>query len=243
MDKKKMVKKQVNNKNNKFKSRANWRNLFLRITLCLVLSFTVFGFLVLLFRGYVGNDISGPSLWDYQSYLEEKYGKDENFYYVKGGGCPWLENGFCTMVFSSEKVGGQEFEVIASKNHKDLSGTHFNDKYALAKYYDEVDEYYGGFLREIIGSEGLNLEYEIVGDLSKINAKTTFDDLVAQYAFKIGIEVNNSNIDSANLDAIEANIEKIMNERAIDNLESITLYVISDDGQIIHTIFFSAHSL
>ena len=77
-------------------------------------------------------DFSEPELSEYITYLEEKYGKDEQFYLVEEKTCSWFETGTCYKWFSSEKLNGIDFSVYAEKSSTDKKGYVFVDEYESA---------------------------------------------------------------------------------------------------------------
>ena len=77
-------------------------------------------------------DFSEPELSEYITYLEEKYGKDEQFYLVEEKNCSWFETGTCYKWFSSEKLNGIDFSVYAEKSSTDEKGYVFVDEYESA---------------------------------------------------------------------------------------------------------------
>ena len=48
--------------------------------------------------------INTIELEEYQTYLEDKYGKDKGFYMVRESMCNWFELGECTYLFSSNEL-------------------------------------------------------------------------------------------------------------------------------------------
>ena len=103
-------------------------------------------FVVRVFNGYYGSFMFGPSAWEYQKYLEEKYGKDEGFSYTgKFGenGCSYFDIGSCEKIFYSSKS-DKEF-VVRYKNN----GV-FTDQYWIRKNESGLADYYRSLFNEII---------------------------------------------------------------------------------------------
>lgn len=96
-----------------------------------VISIIIFIAIQLFFSNHK-KDFSEPELSEYITYLEEKYGKDEQFYLVEEKACSWFETGTCYKWFSSEKLNGIDFSVYAKKSSTNEKGYVFVDKYKSA---------------------------------------------------------------------------------------------------------------
>ena len=80
---------------------------------------------------------------DVLKYLNEKYGEENEFYFVKESECNLFELGICSSVFSSKKLYGKEFLV----SWKDDKGKTMTDTYLDALYKGSLDSYYADFFR------------------------------------------------------------------------------------------------
>ena len=140
----------------------------------------IFFILAICLLNTIRESFSGPSISEYQKYLEDKYGKNENFSYTGRhgtNGCPMFNAGFCEQLFTSEKS-NKEFKVIYNKH----STSKFSDQYYLAKYEKEFEKYYyekyGKFLKDIIPYDyniSLDVIYPSFGPDKK---QTSFTDVV-----------------------------------------------------------------
>ena len=96
------------------------------IILFAVLGLPLIGILVVM-KAFTSSET--VDVGEYQSYLENKYGKDEGFSYTGkygDGGCPIIDAGFCELVFVSERT-NKEFVVRGDKYPQ----LHFTDQYNM----------------------------------------------------------------------------------------------------------------
>lgn len=88
-----------------------------------------------------------PKIEDFQVYLENKYGKQKEFYYTgKFDNCNWFETGKCSYTFSSNELDKASFIVtgqrISDDGYKDTKFI-FTDNYEDKKNLEKLKlEYY-----------------------------------------------------------------------------------------------------
>lgn len=134
---------------------------------------------------YNGSIATGPAIIDYQKYLENKYGKNENFYYVEtnGNDCPIFEAGFCIRKFSTEALNGKTFDVRYQKS----ANSDYSDQYWLIRYDSQLDTYYRGFFDNII-SHDYSLEFR--GTLNDQNVSNmSFEELLSSDSLSVDIKI------------------------------------------------------
>ena len=190
----------------------------------------VFLFGRLLGEGYIGSFMFGPSVSSYQYYLEDKYGKDEDFSYAgKYGknGCPAFDGGFCERVFVSQKT-GKEFEV-----RYDVSEKSFEDQYWVVKNESEINSYYRGIFDEIVP---YNYSLSFNGWLRRQDAPIiTMDDLLENENVHIEIRIDIDYKDIPDIEGINIDgLKSVIREKADDNpllkMKDVWLSIYMDDS-------------
>lgn len=134
---------------------------------------------------YHGSEFSGPAIVDYLKYLENKYGKNEGFYYVEtnGNNCAVLNAGFCKRDFSTKALNGKTFEVTYRKSAQ----SNFIDQYWLIRYEPQLDAYYRQLFDSAIPyNYSLNFE-GIAGNQSALNI--SLEELMSSENISINIEI------------------------------------------------------
>ena len=111
-------------------------------------------------------------LEEYQTYLEDRYGKDKGFYMVDKSTCNWFELGSCAYVFSSNELDGEYFTIYGSTYNSEHN---FSDDYIEVKYKNNLETYYKNLL-----SDTFNFNYEMTTymdiDYDEIDPNISFEE-------------------------------------------------------------------
>lgn len=120
----------------------------------------------------VHDSFSGPFIFEYQNYLNNKYGKNEKFSYTgkhSENGCPMFNADFCEQLFTSGNS-NEEF-IVRYQDGK------FTDQYYLVKYSKEFDDYYyekyGKLFEDIIPYD-YNISLDVIYPYFGSDKKQTF---------------------------------------------------------------------
>lgn len=133
--------------NNKNKHLA--RIILIAVGSTLLFSLVISLILILIFMGLVSNaEKNVPRLEEYQSYLENKYGTDKDFYNLGEPNCNWFETGECSYLFSSNELSGASFHVTSKRKYYDSGKTEyvFEDDYEQTKEFETLKLKYNEFL-------------------------------------------------------------------------------------------------
>lgn len=157
-------------------------------------------------------------LEEYQTYLEDKYGKDKDFYMVEKSTCNWFELGGCSYFFSSNELDGEAFEVHGSTRNGEH---HFGDEYIKIKHERRLQSYYKNLL-----SDTFNFDYEIT-----TYADIDYDELDPNIAFEDYLNHENLNLqitfetayENINLQQLRTAVENMISTNQIKNIESIII--------------------
>ena len=171
-----------------------------KITIVSTIVFSVIN--LLLFGFFIGvllnfeKDL--PKVEEYQSYIENKYGTDKGFYYVKEGNCNWFETGSCSFLFSSDELNGATFAIWSEREYDDNGQNKkyiFGDNYNRRKELEALKPQYYGFLENSIPYDyelelrdhyskrnWLNLEilvkYNDIPNINEINPTTLRESII-----------------------------------------------------------------
>jgi len=127
--------------------------ILIAIAATFIVPFVVSQMLIWIFVGLVeDSQKDAPKVEDYQTYLEEKYGTDKEFYYTGKENCNWFETGRCSYEFSSNELNGTSFTVTSERESRDDGKKEyiFKDDYKSRKKLAALEVQYYGFLDSTI---------------------------------------------------------------------------------------------
>lgn len=128
-----MKKARSSNKDIANEGKNKMRNILIILLIILVSIFAAIYVLPIIISSAHYKLVGGANIIEYQQYLNEKYGPQEGFYYVREGNCNWFSGGFCKLIFSSSASNGREFEVKAVRHYSngggEANGYEFTDNY------------------------------------------------------------------------------------------------------------------
>ena len=169
-----------------------------------------------------------PDSSEYISYLENKYGADEQFSYVRDAECPMTEAGFCNKTFFSG-VTGQEFDVKYSNN----GGSKYSDDYWKIKYENNLNTYYRKKFSSVFT---FNYSLSFEGEMDNQSASiASFNDLLNRDGFRLSITVNVGQSDSENmggldLESLQQGLERVVNDNEKPRISEVKLVLTISDG-------------
>lgn len=161
---------------------------------------------------------------EYQTYLENKYGKDKGFYMVEEYRCNWFELGTCSYLFSSKELNGETFEIIGEISHGENV---FNEWYIGAKYKKSLENYY----KNLLGN-ALNFNYtmNITANYDNIDAEITFNDYLKYDKLDLVIQIE-TNDENVNVELLQTKVKNIINSNQIKNIDLINLHIDRCSGE------------
>lgn len=178
--------------------------------------------IVLLFLGTLL--LSGCSLVEtidleeYQAYLENRYGKDKNFYMVEKSTCNWFEFGGCSYFFSSSELKGEKFEIHGSTYNGEH---HFGDEYIKIKYEKPLQNYYKNLL-----GDTFNFNYEMTTsnriDYDEIDPNISFEEYLNHENLNLSITFKTA-YENINLQQLSTAVEDMISTNQIKNIKSIEI--------------------
>lgn len=157
-------------------------------------------------------------LAEYQTYLEDKYGKDKDFYMVEKSTCNWFELGGCSYFFSSNELDGEKFEVHGSTQN---GNHHFGDEYIKVKYEKSLENHYKNLLMD-----AFNFNYEMTTyadiDYDKINPSISFEEYLNHEDLDLHITFITA-YKNINLQQLRTAVTDMISTNKIKNIDKIDI--------------------
>lgn len=163
---------------------------------------------------------------DYEQYLKETYGEEQQFEYVSSQSCNWFELSSCTYEYTSAKLNGDVFAVTGFFNTK---GKQFKDNYVQTLYTGNLKKEYSSYFLDwlpaktyvrsvsIENAENLPLvKYPKYLELiANKNVEITFQTriLLDKENESFHLKVNDSSVELDDLDNAKIEVENFINNK------------------------------
>ena len=164
------------------------------------------------------SSIETIDLEEYQTYLENRYGKDKDFYMVDKSTCNWFELGSCAYIFSSNELGNENFTIYGSTHN----GRHnFSDNYIEVKYKNNLETYYKNLLGNAFNfayemTTYTDISYDTMEPNVSFEEYLNYENLDLQITFKTAYE-------NINLQQLKTAVEEMISTNQIKNIYKIDI--------------------
>lgn len=153
---------------------------------------------------------------DVQKYLENKYGEEEEFYFVEKGYCNLFEVGTCSYYYSSSRLESDEKFLV---EWTDGYGKNIYDDYINKKYQPQIEEYYDDLLSSV-----LDFDY-------KITVTSVYYDFEPTITFNNYLKAKDLNASiiiktkeqNLNIEKLSSDIIDIINKNEINNIKNLSI--------------------
>lgn len=153
---------------------------------------------------------------EYQTYLEDKYGKDKNFRMVEEGSGDLFQTGNKQYWFVSNETNDERFSVDGSfSNGKKV----FTDNYIAAKYKEQLELYYKQLFDSALGVD-CKIE-DTYADSTNLNPNASFEEYLKHEDLDLYIDLDSLFADF-DRETLKVKTKELIESNGIKNVKQIS---------------------